>query len=57
MARYRGERRGGGQVSALIAAKQYVLDSDWGEVQPGAEAQNAYLDRHAWDDTRPGTWG
>ena len=34
----------------LIAAKQYVLDSDWGEVQPGAEAQNAYLERHSWAD-------
>lgn len=34
----------------LIAKKQYVLDSDWGSVQPGAEAQNAYLDRHTWDE-------
>ena len=35
---------------ALIDRKQYVLDSDWGQVQPDAEAQNAYLDRHSWDD-------
>jgi len=34
----------------LIGAKQYVLDSDWGEVQPNAEAQNAYLDRHSWSE-------
>ena len=34
----------------LIDARQYVLDSDWGEVQPNAEAQNAYLERHSWDD-------
>ena len=34
----------------LIKAKQYVLDSDWGTVQPGAEAQNAYLERHSWSD-------
>ena len=27
----------------LIDSRQYVLDSDWGEVQPGADAQNAYL--------------
>ena len=27
---------------ALIEKKQYVLDSDWGRVQPGADAQNAY---------------
>ena len=34
----------------LIDARHYVLDSDWGEVQPDAEAQNAYLERHSWDD-------
>jgi hypothetical protein len=35
---------------ALIESKQYVLDSDWGEVQPGADAQNAYLENHSWDE-------
>ena len=34
----------------LIDARQYVLDSDWGEVQPDAEAQNAYLERHSWEE-------
>lgn len=34
----------------LIDARQYVLDSDWGQVRPDAEAQNAYLERHSWDD-------
>lgn len=34
----------------LIDARQYVLDSDWGEVQPRADAENAYLERHSWDD-------
>ena len=34
----------------LIEAKQYVLDSEWGEVQPGADAENAYLERHSWED-------
>ena len=34
----------------LIDAHQYVLDSDWGTVQPGAGAQNTYLERHSWDD-------
>jgi hypothetical protein len=37
-------------VARLIDGRQYVLDSDWGEVQPRAEAQNAYLERHSWDD-------
>jgi hypothetical protein len=34
----------------LIEARQYVLDSDWGEVQPNAEVQNSYLERHSWDE-------
>ncbi|WP_330474349.1 hypothetical protein [Terrabacter sp. C0L_2] len=34
----------------LIDKRQYVLDSDWGQVQPNAEAQNAYLEHHSWDD-------
>jgi hypothetical protein len=34
----------------LIDARQYVLDSDWGEVQPRADDQNAYLDSHSWDE-------
>jgi hypothetical protein len=34
----------------LIAARQYVLDSDWGEVQPAASAENAFLDSHSWDE-------
>ncbi len=34
---------------ALIEARQYVLDSDWGDVQPDAAAQNAYLENHTWD--------
>ena len=32
----------------LIDRRQYVLDSNWGEVQPGAEAQNGYLAKHSW---------
>jgi hypothetical protein len=34
----------------MIEARQYVLDSDWGEVQPGADDQNAYLAAHSWDE-------
>jgi len=33
----------------LIEGKQYVLDSDWGDIQPDASAQNAYLERHGWE--------
>jgi hypothetical protein len=35
---------------ALIDARQYVLDSDWGDVQPRASEQNAYLEKHGWDE-------
>ena len=35
---------------ALIEKRQYVLDSDWGNVQPGADAQNAFLERHSWEE-------
>jgi len=34
----------------LIDARQYVLDSDWGAVQPSAADQNAYLETHTWQD-------
>jgi hypothetical protein len=34
----------------LIEAGRYVLNSDWGAVQPDATAQNAFLKRHAWDE-------
>ena len=35
---------------ALIDKRQYVLDSDWGDVQPKADAENDYLDSHSWDE-------
>ncbi len=35
---------------SLIEKRQYVLDSDWGEVQPDADAQNAYLEKHSWEE-------
>src|SRR3954470_6130209 len=38
------------KAEELIDARQYVLASDWGEVQPKAEAQNWYLDAHAWEE-------
>jgi hypothetical protein len=50
MARYVVNDAAVEKARALIAGRQYVLDSDWGEVQPGAEATNAYLERHSWDD-------
>ena len=34
----------------LIDARQYVLDSEWGDAQPGAGAENAFLEKHSWDE-------
>jgi hypothetical protein len=34
----------------LIDAKQYVLNSDWGEVQPRPDLQNTFLKRHSWEE-------
>jgi len=34
----------------LIDARQYVLDSDWGEVQPRADDENAFLESHSWHE-------
>ncbi|HET7471639.1 MAG TPA: hypothetical protein VFJ71_00810 [Candidatus Limnocylindrales bacterium] len=34
----------------LIEARRYVLNSDWGEVAPGADEENAFLRRHSWDE-------
>jgi hypothetical protein len=38
------------RAQRLIDARQYVLASDWGEVQPNADAENAFLKRHSWDE-------
>ena len=38
------------KARTLIDARQYVLDSECGEVQPRAEAQNSYLESHSWGD-------
>jgi hypothetical protein len=34
----------------LIDARQYVLRSDWGDVQPSAAQENAYLESHSWEE-------
>ena len=34
----------------LIDARQYVLDSRWGDVQPSADDENEFLDTHPWDE-------
>ncbi|WP_377644247.1 hypothetical protein [Oryzobacter terrae] len=50
MAEYEVNPAAVAHVRDLIDKRQYVLESDWGDVQPDADAQNAYLERHSWDD-------
>ena len=50
MASYSVNPRAVARAEQLIDARQYVLDSDWGDVQPGAEQQNAFLKSHSWDE-------
>ena len=50
MARYTVNKRAVEHARRLIEARQYVLNSDWGEVQPRAEDENAYLNKHSWDE-------
>ena len=50
MARYAVNEAAVAHVARLIDKRQYVLESDWGQVQPKAEEQNAYLDHHSWQE-------
>jgi hypothetical protein len=50
MASYTLNERAVAHARKLIDARQYVLDSDWGDVAPNAEAENAYLKSHSWDE-------
>jgi hypothetical protein len=50
MASYKLNRKAVAHARQLIEARQYVLDSDWGEVAPTADDENAYLKSHTWDE-------
>jgi hypothetical protein len=50
MASYTVNKRAVARARRLIDARQYVLDSDWGEAQPTADDENAFLASHAWDE-------
>jgi hypothetical protein len=34
----------------LIGLGEFALNSDWGEVQPGDDDENAFLESHSWDE-------
>ena len=48
MASYSLNRRAVTRARRLIDDRQYVLDSDWGDVQPKAEETNVFLKSHTW---------
>ena len=50
MPSYLVNKSGVERARQLIDARQYVLDSSWGDVQPRADAENAFLEKHSWDD-------
>jgi hypothetical protein len=50
MASYSLNRAAVAHARRLIDAHQYVLESEWGDVQPAAGDENAFLKSHSWDD-------
>jgi hypothetical protein len=50
MASYSLNDRAVARAKRLIEGRQYVLDSDWGEVQPRADDENDFLKSHSWDE-------
>ena len=50
MASYAVNPRAVARAQHLIDAHQYVLDSDWGEVQPSADDENNFLKSHSWEE-------
>jgi len=50
MAKYTVNPAGVARARELIDARQYVLRSEWGSVQPDAAAGNRYLESHSWEE-------
>jgi hypothetical protein len=43
-------KRAVARAKQLIEGRQSVLRSDWGDVQPSAKDENAFLESHSWDE-------
>lgn len=50
MASYAVNPRAVERARRLIGSRQYVLRSKWGDVQPDADDENAYLKSHTWEE-------
>jgi hypothetical protein len=50
MPTYVVNKRAVAHARRLIKAREYALDSDWGDVQPRADDENAFLASHSWQE-------
>ena len=50
IASYTVNERAVARAKELIEARRYVLDSEWGDVQPSADDENRFLESHDWDE-------
>ena len=50
MASYSINRRAVAHARELIGRRQYVVRSEWGEAQPKAADEDAYLSSHTWKE-------
>ena len=50
MATYEVNAAAVAQARRLIDSRQYVIDSDWGDVQPRADDENTFLESHSWEE-------
>ena len=49
MAKYQVNQEAVAKAEELIEARLYVIRSEWSDIQPDAEAENAFLERHGWE--------
>ena len=50
VASYAVNKRAAAHARRLIERRQYVVRSDWGDVQPKAADQDGYLAAHTWEE-------
>jgi hypothetical protein len=50
VASYVVNERAVARARRLIRSRQYVLSSEWSDVQPKATDENAFLESHSWDE-------
>jgi hypothetical protein len=50
VAAYSVNERAVARARELIDARQYVLRSQWNDVQPRAAEENAFLETHSWEE-------